>query len=67
MRKSKSEMDSTDNRKIYNRARKAYLASKGMIRCVFCPYHAKENAERKLQKNWKKFRKTKYKLATMVE
>lgn len=61
MKKSKEIMDSTDNSAYYKKARKAYLAQKGVINCTFCPYHAKENMERVPQKNWKKFRKHRWK------
>ena len=64
MHKPKIIMDTTDSPKQYKMARKYYLASstaKG-ISCVFCPFHAKENQEHKLQRNWKKFRKTKHKV-----
>jgi hypothetical protein len=63
MNKPKREMETTDNPAYYKKARKAYLASSSRkgISCSFCPYHAKENAEHKPQRSWKKFRKTKYK------
>lgn len=57
LRKVKYEMESTDSSKVYKVARKYYLAKTGNISCVFCPYHCRENKEKKLQKSWKKFRK----------
>lgn len=56
-----NEMNTTDNPRVYNRARKRYLDGIGAIDCSYCPYHRWENATHKYQKNWKKFRKTKYK------
>lgn len=59
-------MDGTDNKRIYNRARKSYLEKMGDIKCSICRYHKVENASKR-QKNWKKFRRTKYKrIASMV-
>lgn len=52
-------MQTTDSPQIYKKARKRYLEGRG-ISCTFCPYHRSENLER-LQRNWKKFRKTRYK------
>ncbi len=57
----RAEMENTDNPRVYNRARKRYLENEGLISCSLCPYHKWENAH-KLQKNWKRYRKTKYKL-----
>jgi len=59
------EMQTTENSRIYKRARKKYLEGRG-INCSFCPYHRWENWKHKLQRSWKKFRKTKYKYADMV-
>ena len=48
------EMETTDNPRVYARARKGYLAnSVGLIRCSFCAYHQNENAS-KSQKSWKR-------------
>ena len=66
MHKPKSVMDTTDDKRIYNRARKAYLERIGKISCVLCPYHDKENQDHKLQKSWKKNRKAKYRIASIV-
>ena len=45
--KSKVEMDTTDNRYVYNISRKIYLDKKGEIHCSRCGYHRGENDERK--------------------
>lgn len=39
----KAEMDSTTNRMVYRRARKAELENRGEIHCSRCRYHKCEN------------------------
>lgn len=62
MRKAKIIMKLTDSNKVYRLARKAYLANTMQIRCQFCPYHSKENSVKRPNNNWKKHRKTKWKI-----
>jgi len=60
----KEEMKSTNNRGLYNRARKRYLAKMGLIDCDRCRYHKGENwhtSGRKIKRNWKKRRKHQWK------
>ena len=54
----KQKMDTADNPKVYSQSRKIYLQGRG-LRCAYCKPHQGENAGRK-QRNWKKFRKTKW-------
>lgn len=53
-----SIMQSTDNSKVYKRARKLYLEGRG-ISCTFCKYHRGENTKHKYQRSWKKTSKRK--------
>lgn len=51
------EMETTDNPRVYSRARKGYLASSiGAVSCGYCRYHRGENMSRP-QKNWKRVTK----------
>lgn len=64
MGKPKIVMDSTNNSRVYNMARKRYLKNKGLISCDICPYHRGENVKingHHRRRNWKLFRKTQYK------
>lgn len=45
--KVKKIVEKTTNRKVYNRAYKAYLECKGKIYCSYCPYHRVENDDKK--------------------
>jgi hypothetical protein len=48
------EMETTDNPRVYARARKGYLANSiGVINCSFCRYHHNENGHR-MQRSWKR-------------
>lgn len=57
-RKPKPIMDSTDDSKLYKRARKYYLEGRG-ISCSFCRYHKGENLDHNLQRSWKRISKRK--------
>ena len=60
MIRCKEAMDTTQSSKQYKIAHKYYLDGRG-IKCSFCPYHRGENGH-KLQRSWKKVRKTKWKI-----
>lgn len=61
MKTNKEIMETTTDRYVYNRTRKNYLEHSGNIRCNRCPYHKYENCTRKVRRNWKAKRKTKWK------
>lgn len=59
------EYEYTNNRRVYNRARKHVLENKGEIHCAYCPYHKNENVKRHIwgkPQTWKKHRRTQYKV-----
>jgi hypothetical protein len=51
LRSAKSLMDTTDNRGVYNRARKKFLERAGLIKCSICGYNRGENDNRKYYGN----------------
>ena len=58
--KVKELMDTTDNPKVYSKARKRYLEGRG-ISCAFCRYHRNENWKRQnFQRSWKRTSKRKH-------
>jgi hypothetical protein len=64
MKKTKEELDSTTNSRIYKRLRKKYLSiSKGLIYCEICGPNKGCNRRRKKidKRSWKKYRKTQWK------
>ena len=44
--RTRVDMDNTNIRSVYNKARKAFLAENGKIRCSYCKYHKNENSTR---------------------
>ena len=62
--RTKELHNATDNRSVLKKAYKLLLTKKEKI-CNFCAYHRGENADRKRKdkRNWKRFRKTKWKNA----
>ncbi len=55
------ELKTTINRELFNRLYKRFLDRKAKIKCCLCRYNKGENANKR-QKNWKKLRKTRYKI-----
>ena len=55
--------DTADNPGVLKKAYKLLLTKEEKI-CNFCPYHRGENADRKRKdkRNWKRFRRTQWKL-----
>lgn len=63
MHNAKKIMDTTTNSRVYKRAYKRYLESKGKIYCSYCPYHEYENCDKNVGsfRSWKNYRKTQWK------
>lgn len=47
MKQRKNVVDSTTNRKVFNRAYKCYLEKQGKLHCSWCKYHNGENYDKK--------------------
>lgn len=57
--KKENEFKNTNNPSVYRRLLKNYLVKKYCI-CPYCPFHGGENSSRRIERNWKKYRKTQY-------
>lgn len=64
MKSYNDEYSTTSNASVYAKAKKRVYEDTCKINCSWCPYHRGENdTSWKRRVNWKKNRKTQYKIA----